>query len=126
MKKNNAAKKVAPKSKTAKVVKQSKKAPAVKKVEAVALPPRVTRSFSLGNEVREDVLAGKTSVGREDLVARADAKYGKANGKAANSSEAKWSSDQVIGAMRGLRFIEATKETIYYKDILIKAIKGEK
>jgi hypothetical protein len=118
MKTNKAtAKKSEAKVRKPKVIKKAK-------VVAIALPANVTRSYTLGLVIEEDVLAGKTSVGREDLVARADGIYAKAHGKSANATEAKWSSNQGIGAMAGLQLIETSKDTVFFKPELIALIKS--
>ena len=117
MAKATAKKSVAKTTRKPKVVKKAK-------VEEFKLPTNATRSFTLGLIIEQDILAGKTSIGRQELVDRADVVYSKAHAKAANPTEAKWSSNQGIGAMRGLGLIEVSTDTVFFNPALIQLIKA--
>ena len=117
MAKANAVKKSVAKTK---VNRKPKKAKAVEFV----LPANVTRSFTLGLVIETDILAGKESINRQELVDRADVIYAKAHGKSANPTEAKWSSNQGIGAMAGLQLVDMSKTEVYFKSALISLIKA--
>ena len=82
-----------------------------------------TRANSVGKKISMLILDGRTSVNKVELILEADKMYAKAKGKTENATEANWLTRQIIGALVGIGFAEDGGETLYFKPVLIKAVK---